>query len=91
LKSIRSNRQIVNNDFHSTAGTGSEAVNHQTRLAGAAEIDCHTLVLDLADEAATTRARLAFTIALFNILVQWHGLQPDEIGFVHLSIAEFSL
>lgn len=35
--------------------------------------------------------RLAFTMALFNLLVQWHGLQPDEHGFVHLSIAEFSL
>jgi hypothetical protein len=22
---------------------------------------------------------------------QWNGLQPDENGFVHLSIAEFSL
>ena len=30
-------------------------------------------------------------MALFNILVQWHGFQPDENGFVHLSIAEFSL
>ncbi len=37
------------------------------------------------------RARLAFTIATFNLLVQWHGLPPDEQGFVHLSIAEFSL
>lgn len=37
------------------------------------------------------RARLAFTMAAFNVLVQWHGLQPDENGFVHLSIAEFSL
>jgi hypothetical protein len=36
-------------------------------------------------------SRLAFTLALFNILVQWHGLQPDEKGFVHLSLAEFSL
>ena len=35
--------------------------------------------------------RLGFTMALFNVLVQWHGLQPDEHGFVHLSIAEFSL
>lgn len=35
--------------------------------------------------------RLAFTVALFNLLVQWHGLQPDEHGFVSLSIAEFSL
>jgi hypothetical protein len=37
------------------------------------------------------QARLAFTMALFNLLAQWHGLQPDENGFVHLSIAEFSL
>jgi len=37
------------------------------------------------------QARLAFTMALFNILVQWYGLHPDETGFVHLSIAEFSL
>lgn len=36
-------------------------------------------------------SRLAYTMALFNILVQWHGLQPDDNGFVHLSIAEFSL
>jgi len=36
-------------------------------------------------------SRLAYTMALFNILVQWHGLQPDETGFVHLTIAEFSL
>ena len=35
--------------------------------------------------------KLAFTMALFNILVQWHGVQPDETGFVPLSIAEFSL
>jgi len=36
-------------------------------------------------------AHLAYITALFNILVQWHGLDPDEAGFVHLSIAEFSL
>lgn len=35
--------------------------------------------------------RLAFTMAMFNILVQWHGLTPDADGFVRLSIAEFSL
>ena len=35
--------------------------------------------------------RLGFTMALFNILAQWHGLEPDEDGFVPLSIAEFSL
>lgn len=35
--------------------------------------------------------RVGFTLALFNILVQWHGFCPDETGFVPLSIAEFSL
>jgi hypothetical protein len=37
------------------------------------------------------RSRLAYTMALFNILVQWHGIQVDEAGRVHFSIAEFSL
>ena len=37
------------------------------------------------------RARLAYTLAAFNILAQWHGLEPDEKGFIALSIAEFSL
>ena len=37
------------------------------------------------------QARLAFTMAAFNVLVQWHGLQPNMYGFVPLSIAEFGL
>ena len=37
------------------------------------------------------RARLAFTMAEFDILAHLHGLQPDLDGFVRLSIAEFSL
>jgi hypothetical protein len=37
------------------------------------------------------RARLAFTVAAFNVLVQWYGLPSDENGFVPISIAEFSL
>jgi len=37
------------------------------------------------------QARLAFTMAAFNVLVQWHGFQPNPSGFVPLSIAEFSL
>lgn len=36
------------------------------------------------------RARLAFTMATFNVLVQWHGLPSDDQGVIHLSIAEFS-
>jgi len=36
-------------------------------------------------------AHLSYAMALFNILVQWHGFEPDEDGFIALSIAEFSL
>jgi len=36
-------------------------------------------------------ARLAFTVAAFNLLIQWDGLQPDDKGFISLSIAQFSL
>ncbi|HWP45728.1 MAG TPA: hypothetical protein VNM22_01080, partial [Candidatus Limnocylindrales bacterium] len=37
------------------------------------------------------QARLAFTMAMFNVLVQWDGLQVNDDGFVPLSIARFSL
>lgn len=37
------------------------------------------------------KARLAFTMAVFNILVLWHELEPDENGFIQISMAEFSL
>jgi hypothetical protein len=37
------------------------------------------------------KSRVGYTMALFNLLVQWHGLEPDETGMVHLHIAEFSL
>jgi hypothetical protein len=36
-------------------------------------------------------ARLAFTMAAFNVFVQWHGFQPNASGFVPLSMAEFGL
>ena len=35
--------------------------------------------------------RLAFTVALFNVLVQWDGLPLDAHGRAHRSIARFSL
>jgi hypothetical protein len=35
--------------------------------------------------------RLAATVALFNILVQWDGLSLDEDGCAHRTIAQFSL
>ncbi len=37
------------------------------------------------------KSRVGYTMALFNLLVQWHGLEPDETGLVRLTIAEFSL
>ncbi len=37
------------------------------------------------------QARLAFTMAIFHIVVQWNGLPADEDGFVPLSLAECSL
>ena len=37
------------------------------------------------------KTRVALTMALLNILVQWHGLPPQDNGLVPLSIAEFSL
>jgi hypothetical protein len=36
-------------------------------------------------------ARLSFTMALFNVLVQWDGLPVDDDGTIPLSIAQFSL
>lgn len=36
-------------------------------------------------------SRLAYTLAMFNVLVLWDGLQVDELGSVHFSIAQFSL
>jgi len=37
------------------------------------------------------KSRLAYTMAMFNILVQWDGIQVDEDGSVRFSIARFSL
>ena len=36
------------------------------------------------------QARVAWTMAAFNLLAQW-GLEVDDSNFLHLSIAEFSL
>ena len=37
------------------------------------------------------QARLACTMAAFNVLAQRHGFQPNASGFVPLSMAECSL
>lgn len=39
----------------------------------------------------TLYARLGLTMAAFNLLTAWNGLQPDEKGVVHLSMAEFAM
>jgi hypothetical protein len=40
---------------------------------------------------AAFRAHLGWLMAVFNVLVQWHGLTPDEAGRIRLSIAAFNL
>ena len=35
--------------------------------------------------------RLGFLMAIFNLLTQWRGVEVDEHGVFHLSLAEFSL
>ena len=37
------------------------------------------------------QSRLAYTMAMFNLLVQWDGIQVDDDGCVHFSLAPFSL
>ena len=37
------------------------------------------------------QSRLAYTMAMFNLLVQWDGIQTDDDGCVHFSLAPFSL
>ncbi len=34
---------------------------------------------------------MSYLMAAFNILVQWDGLEPDENGRIHRSIAQFVL
>jgi len=37
------------------------------------------------------QTQLAFMLATFNLLVQWHGLTPNAHRFIPLLLAEFSL
>ena len=37
------------------------------------------------------KSRLAYTMAMFNLLVQWNGIQVDAYGNVHFALAPFSL
>ncbi|MEJ5312700.1 MAG: transposase [Anaerolineae bacterium] len=40
---------------------------------------------------AYLNSRLAYTMAMFNMLVQWDGLEIDEEGAIHFHLAPFSL
>ena len=40
---------------------------------------------------AGLRTRLAYTMALFNVLVLWDGLPADDDGNLHFSLAQFAL
>lgn len=40
---------------------------------------------------AYLKSRLAFTMSMFNILVQWDGIQLDQYSNVLFSLAQFSL
>ena len=40
---------------------------------------------------AKFEAHVCYIVAAFNILVQWDGMQPDENGRIHRSIAHFTL
>lgn len=37
------------------------------------------------------KSRLGYTMTLFNLLVKWNGLVPDDESMIHLHIANFSL
>jgi hypothetical protein len=95
-------RMIVLSDtaFHATEGDPSTLTlcqrgEWQDRLLVETVLSMLTLVCHFTKVMhrvwTSFHARLAFTMAAFNVLVQWHGFQPTASGFVPLSIAEFSL
>src|SRR4029450_12413327 len=95
-------RMIVLSDtgFHAAEGDPANLKlcprgEWQDRMLGETVLSMLTLVCHLQNAMHRVweyfHARLAFTMALFNVLVQWHGLRPNASGFVPLSIAEFSL
>src|SRR5256885_2202561 len=95
-------RMIVLSDtgFHATEGDPSnlklcQRGEWEDRMLVETVLSMLTLVCHLKKVMhrgwASFQARLAFTMAAFNVLVQWHGFQPYASGFVPLSMAEFSL
>src|SRR5215470_14734715 len=95
-------RMIVLSDtgFHAAEGDPSnlklcQRGEWEDRMLGETVLSMLTLVCHVKKVMhrgwAYFQARLAFTMAAFNVLVQWHGFQPHASGFVPLSMAEFSL
>jgi hypothetical protein len=91
---------LTDTAFHSTAGDppNQKACKRGTwnvRMVVETILSALTTVCHLKKASQRTwaglRARLAYTMALFNILVLWDGIPVDEHGMIHLSIAEFSL
>ena len=91
---------LADTGFHSTTGDPANQKickrgTWNTRMLVETVLSMLTTVCHLKHQhhwqADYFRARMAFVIAAFNLLVQWGGLQPDVSGTVHLSIAEFSL
>jgi len=95
-------RMIVFSDtaFHATEGDPSnlklcQRGEWQDRLLVETVLSMLTLVCHFKQVMhrgwAYFQARLAFTMAAFNVLVQWHGFQSYASGFVTLSLTEVSL
>src|SRR2546425_4487026 len=84
-------RMIVLSDtgFHAAEGDPSNLMLVETVLSMLTLV-CH-LKKVMHRGWAYFQARLAFTMAAFTVLVQWHRFQPNAAGVVPLSIAEFSL
>ena len=91
---------LTDSTFHSAAGDppNQKACKRGTwnvRMVVETILSLLTTVCHLKKASQRTwtglRTRLAYTMALFNILVLWDGIPVDEQGIIHLSIAEFSL
>lgn len=91
---------LVDSGFHGQSGDPANMKvcprgQWNTRMLVETVLSMLTLVCHLKKVAHRVadyfRMRMAFIASAFNLIVQWHGLQPDATGFVKLSIADFSL
>jgi hypothetical protein len=94
---------FVDSGFHTSPKKGGDPANMKVCAAGTwngrmliervfAMLTTVCRLKHLTERAwAYLRARLGFTLAAYNLLVQWKGLHPDDTGLIHLSIAQFSL